>query len=204
MSNSTGRIENSRKMFRRERQPGHRRVAALGSKPGTLPRPRARCEASPIRQSASVATGLLFAGLAPAIVMAALWPKVAPIAFVFTFATAFCHAVLLGLPLFLIFRPMSSINVAACIVFGLVIGTAPIRAIIWSTQYFELYAHAAVRGVPTVTSGMAIPAGWITYVRALVYFGCFRAIDGFAFWAALISSGAIAGAAVATDRSQVS
>ncbi len=102
-------------MLRRERQPGPRRVAALGSKPCTLPRPRARCEESSIRHSASVATGLLFAGLAPAIVMAALWLKVAPIALVFAFATAFCD------------------------------------------------------GVPTVTSGIIIPAGWISDVRTLAY-----------------------------------
>lgn len=134
-------------------------------------------------------------------VMAALWPVVAPIAFVFTFATAFCHAVLLGLPLFLIFRPLRSINIVACIVFGFVIGAAPIRAMIWSVQYFELYAHAAIGGMPKVRSGMVIPAGWITYVRALAYCGCLGAIGGFAFWAALISSGVIAGVAVATDRS---
>lgn len=197
MSNSTGRIENSRKTL----QPWHRRVDALGRKPGTPPRPRAWRDASPIRQSASAVTALLFAGLTPAIVMAALWPKVAPIAFVFTFAIAFWHAVFLGLPLFLILRAISSINVVTCIVFGFIIGATPIRAIIWSTQYFELYAHAAVDGVPTIISRSIIPADWITYVRALVYFGCFGAIGGFAFWVALISSNAVGGAVVATDRS---
>src|SRR6476469_7412468 len=55
-----------------------------------------------IQQIAGVATALLSDGLAPALVMAALWhaAKVAPFAFTFTFAIALSHAVFLGLPLF--------------------------------------------------------------------------------------------------------
>jgi hypothetical protein len=61
-----------------------------------------------VQQVAGVATALLAAGLAPALVMAAFWhtAKVALFAFTFTFAIALSHAVLLGLPLFLVFRPM--------------------------------------------------------------------------------------------------
>src|SRR5260370_42015541 len=56
-----------------------------------------------IQQFAGPAGAVLFAGLAPALVMAALWPtsKTAPLAFTFTFAIALGHAVFLGLPLFL-------------------------------------------------------------------------------------------------------
>jgi hypothetical protein len=81
-------------------QSWHRTVGALASKSSAPPRARAWRDASPIRQGAGVATAVLFAGLSPAAVMAALWPGVTPIAFVFTFVIAFCHAVFLGVPSF--------------------------------------------------------------------------------------------------------
>jgi hypothetical protein len=57
-------------------------------------------------RDASVAAAFLFAGLAPALVVAALWhaAKIASAVFAFTFAIALYHAVFFGLPLFLVFR----------------------------------------------------------------------------------------------------
>jgi hypothetical protein len=59
-----------------------------------------------IQRVTSAAAAFLFAGLAPALVMAALWhaAKIASTVFAFTFAIALGHAVLLGWPLFLVFR----------------------------------------------------------------------------------------------------
>lgn len=167
-----------------------RTVDMFASKSATAPRPRAWRDASPMRQDAGVATAVLFAGLAPAVVMAAIWPAVAPIAFVFTFVIAFCHAVFLGLPLFLIARPRW-INVITCIAFGFVVGAAPTGVIAWPMQYPELHAVAAVDRVPSVMSGMIMGTGWIASVSSLFYFGYFGAIGGFAFWVALIWSGGV-------------
>jgi len=77
-----------------------------------------------MQQIAGATTALLFAALAPALVMAALWhtAEVAPIAFVFTFVIALGHAVLLGLPLFLVFRSKGWINVMTCVVLGFAVG----------------------------------------------------------------------------------
>src|ERR1700676_3474744 len=72
----------------------------------TAPRRSAWWDELRIQQIAGVATALVFAGLAPALVMAALWytAKIASTAFAFTFVIALVHTVFIGLPLFLVFR----------------------------------------------------------------------------------------------------
>ena len=66
----------------------------------TAPRPSAWWDELRIQLIAGTGMALLFAGLAPALVMAALWhtAEIAPFIFTFTFAIALGHAVLLGLP----------------------------------------------------------------------------------------------------------
>ena len=99
-----------------------------------------------IQQIAGAATAFLFAGLAPALVMAALWhmAKIAPIIFAFTFAIALGHAVLFGLPLFLVLRSRGWINVMSCVIFGFAIGAVPIGVLTWPTQHPELHTLASV------------------------------------------------------------
>jgi hypothetical protein len=79
----------------------------------TAPRPSAWWDKAWIKQIVDTATALLFAGLAPALVMAALWrtTKIAPTVFAITFAIALGHAVFLGLPLFFSVKPMDQRHV---------------------------------------------------------------------------------------------
>ena len=130
-----------------------------------------------IQQIAGAATAFLFAGLAPALAMAALWPRVeiAPLVFVLTFAIALAHAVCLGLPLFLVFRSKRWINIMSCVVFGFVVGTVPDGILTWPMQH-GLYASA----------GVITAAGWVSYVKPVIYCGSLGAVGGFAFWVALL------------------
>jgi hypothetical protein len=139
------------------------------------------------RRILGAAAALLFAGLAPALVMAGLWhaAKVAPIAFAFTFAIALGHAVLLGLPLFLVFQSMGRINVMSCVVFGFAVGAAPAGVLTWPMQHPGLHTNASVDGVPTIINGIITAAGWVGYIRPLIYFGLYGALGGFAFWVVL-------------------
>jgi hypothetical protein len=149
----------------------------------TAPRPRAGWDELRIQQIAGVATALLFAGLAPALVMAALWhtAEIAPFAFTFTFAIAFGHAVLLGLPLFLVFRSKGWINVMTCVAVGFAVGAVPAGVLTWPMQHPELHTSVSVDGVPTMINGTITAAGWISYVKPLIYFGSLGALGGFAF-----------------------
>jgi hypothetical protein len=149
-----------------------------------------------------VAAAFLFAGLAPALVAAALWhaAKIASAVFAFTFAIALGHAVLFGLPLFLVFRSKGRINVISCVIFGFAIGAVPIGVLSWPTLHPEPHTLASVDDVPTIINGVITAAGWVNYVKPLIYFGSFGALGGFAFWVALISAGTVGKAAAVVVR----
>jgi hypothetical protein len=165
-----------------------RGIGVPAGRSAPAPQPRAWWDELRIQQIAEVATALLFAGLAPALVMAALWytAKISRTAFAFTFAIALGHAVLLGLPLFLVFRSKGWINVMTCVVVGFAVGAVPAGVLTWPMHHPELHPNASVDGVPTIINGVITAAGWVSYVKPLIYFGSFGALSGFAFWVALI------------------
>jgi hypothetical protein len=161
---------------------------ADAARPATAPRPSAWCDELRIQQIAGTGTALLSAGLSPALVMAALWhtAEIAPFIFTFTFAIALGHAVLLGLPLFLVFRSMSWINLTTCVVVGFAVGAAPVGVLTWPVQHPELHTSASVAGVLMIINEAITTIGWTSYIKPLIYFGSFGALGGFAFWVALI------------------
>jgi hypothetical protein len=132
--------------------------------------------------------------------MSALWhtAEIAPLAFVFTFAIALAHALLFGLPLFLVFRSKGWINSMTCVAFGFAVGAVPDGILTWPMQHAGLYASRSVDGVPTI-DGIITAAGWVRYLKPVIYCGLFGALAGFAFWVALIWSGTC-GKAAAVDR----
>ncbi len=162
-------------------------IGVLASKSATEPRSSAWWDKFRMEQIAGAATAFLFAGLVPALVMATLWhtAEIAPLAFVFTFAIALAHAVLFGLPIFLAFRSKGWINIMTCVVLGFAVGAVPDGAL--------------TCGVPTIIDGVITAAGWVSYVKPVIYCGLFGALGGFAFWVALIWSGTC-GKAAAVDR----
>jgi hypothetical protein len=144
---------------------------------------------------------VLFADLAPAIVMAAFWhtAELAPLTFVFTFTIALAHTVLFGVPLFLVFRSKGWVNIMTCVVTGFAVGAVPDAVLTWPIQHAALYASRSVDGVPTIIDGVITAAGWGRYVKPVIYCGLFGALSGFAFWVALKWSGTCRKAA-AVDR----
>src|SRR5258707_14215211 len=156
----------------------------------TEPRSSAWWDELRIEQIAGTGAALLSAGLTPALVMAALWhtAEIAPLAFVFTFAVALAHAVVLGLPLFLVFRSKGWINVMTCVVFGFAVGAVPDGVLTWPMQHPELHTSASVDGVLMIIDGVITAAGWVGYVKPVIYCGMLGALGGLAFWIALILS----------------
>ena len=180
------------------RSPG---IGVPASKPASEPRSSAWWDKLRIEQIADTATAFLFAGLAPALVMAALWhtAEIAPFAFVFTFTIALAHAVLFGLPIFLALRSKGWINIMTCVVSGFAVGAVPDGALTWPMQHAVLYASRSVDGVPTIIDGVITGAGWVSYVEPVIYCGLFGALGGFAFWGALIWCGTC-GKVASVDR----
>ena len=54
----------------------------------------------------------------------------------------------------------------------------------WPMQHPELHTSASVDGVPAIINGVITAAGWVSYVKPLIYFASFGALGGFAFWVA--------------------
>jgi hypothetical protein len=180
-----------------------RGIGVPASRSATAPRPNDELR---IYQIAGAATALLFAGLAPALVMASLWytAKIAPITFAFTFAIAFGHAVLLGLPLFLVFRLKGWVNVMSCVALGFAVGAVPASVLTLPVEHPEFHTSASVDGVPTSISGVITSTGWFSDVKPPIYFGSLGALGGFAFWVASIWCGICGKAAEAIVRTSCS
>jgi hypothetical protein len=141
----------------------------------------------------STATAFAFSALAPAVLMTAIWsdPRVAPMVFVFTLVIALSHAVLLGLPIFLIVQSRGWIGITACVVLGFAIGAVPAGILTFPVSGFELYASAWAGGTPAATDGLSTAAIWVSYIKPLMYLGLLGAFGGLNFWVVLMSSGTL-------------
>jgi hypothetical protein len=138
---------------------------------------------------ASCVAAFLFAALAPAFVLAGLGRSIqlAPIAFFI----ALGHAILLGLPLFLVFRSKRWINVISSITGGFLAGAIPGGLLAWPLRPGSR-SSSSINGVPTVVDGIPTTAGWVHYMELLVYLGSFGALAGLVFWLVLKLSGGLA------------
>lgn len=163
------RIENSEARASKRRTTWE--IAAVGA---AACRPFAWWKKLWIQQLAGAAVAFLFASLAPALVMAALWftREIALTVLVLTFVIALGHAIVLGLPLFLIFRSKGWVNVMSCVVVGFAVGAAPAGVLTWPIQ----------RPVFHIFYGSGATAGWVSYLKPLICLGSLGALGGFAFW----------------------
>src|SRR5215831_7639923 len=97
-----------------------------------------------------------------------------------TFSVALAHALVLGLPLFLLLRSKGHAGIFACSLGGFLVGAAPFGA-------FALIAmfglkSASVDGVPTVVNGVPTFAGLIQYAQEVAFIGIFGVAGGLTFW----------------------
>jgi hypothetical protein len=146
-----------------------------------------------LQRVSNTATAFVFSGLAPAMLMTAIWsdPRVAPMMFVFTLVIALSHAVLLGLPIFLIFQSRGWIGITACVALGFAIGAVPAGILTFPVSGFARYASAWAGGTPTASNGLNTAAIWVSYIKPLMYLGLLGALGGLIFWVVLMSSGTL-------------
>jgi hypothetical protein len=145
-----------------------------------------------IHAYASRMTALLFAGLAPTAAYFALTGDVRLIPFVFVIALG--HAVILGLPAFLLGRSLGRVNLISSGVVGFIIGACPI-ALLMLPLWLGSNSSASIDAVPTISNGFPTLAGWLYYLLSLASFGALGALGGIAFLVIL----KLAGDTVRTD-----
>jgi hypothetical protein len=121
----------------------------------------------PLQKVFGTATAFVFSSLAPALLMTAIssvasTPRFATMVFAFTLFVALGHAVLLGLPMFLIFQFRRWRGTwQRALLLGFAIGALPVGILTFSVSI------------------------WVSYVKPLMYFGLLGAFGGLVFWAVL-------------------
>ena len=68
------------------------------------------------------------------------------------------------------------------------VGAVPDGVLTWPMQHPELHTSASVDGVLMIIDGVITAAGWVGYVKPVIYCGMLGALGGLAFWIALIRS----------------
>lgn len=144
------------------------------------------------QQIASCIAALLFAALAPALAETGLERSILmlPTYLVLTLG----HAVLLGLPLFLILRLLGRkrwITAISSVCVGFLIGALPLS--ILALWFWDPLGGGNVWAddVPTIVNGIPTLAGWLIYGKAFAVLGRFGAFGGLVFWATLKVSGSL-------------
>ncbi len=138
---------------------------------------------------AQIGVAVLAAALAPAAVFAAVGGSLSLLTI--SFGIALAHAVLLGLPTFLVLRTKNWVNGISTPVAGFIIGAIPVGVLSWPMRYSDLKSNAwtGPERVQTMLDGVPTLAGWLQYLQGLLFFGAFGALGGIAFWATLRVAG---------------
>jgi hypothetical protein len=155
------------------------------------PADRPQHDASRLQRMEGAAAAFLLSGLAPSLVMTAVWhdARLAPLVFAFTLMVALSLAVMIGVPLFLIGLWRRWISVGSCVLLGAMIGAAPAAILTYQTQRPGFHAGAWMDGVSAVASEAVRSAIWMGYIKPLMYCGLLGALGGLVFWAVLMGSG---------------
>jgi len=103
-----------------------------------------------------------------------------------TFMVAAAHAVLFGLPLFLLVRrKRSQVGIGACALGGLVIAALPFGVLALISMLSVQTASS--NGKPTIVNGVPTLLFWIEYIRAVGLTAWPGLVGGLAFWVAMRS-----------------
>jgi hypothetical protein len=106
-----------------------------------------------------------------------------------TFIVASAHALVLGVPIFLLLRSKRHVGAVTCAVGGFLIGVVP-DGVLALLPMFR--GSAWINGTPTVINGVPTLAGWIEYAYFVGSLGLFGLAGGLTFWAAMRVSGQLA------------
>jgi hypothetical protein len=93
------------------------------------------------------------------------------------------HAVLLGLPLYLVLNKFNLVNIYTSSIGGFLVASIPIGVLSWPSERTEMktsssdssYGQTMIDGIPT-------EAGWLQYSHGVLYFACIGLVCGLVFW----------------------
>src|ERR1700710_389909 len=121
--------------------------------------------------------GFLFGALAPAVIVT--W-FMGITFFPFAFAITLGHAIILGLPVVLLYRAKQWKRLDATLAASFLIGAIPAGMATWPTDSSPA-TKTSIPGIPDISA----VEGWIGYFEGLAFFGGFGAVGGLVFWITL-------------------
>ncbi|OWJ67902.1 hypothetical protein [Inquilinus limosus] len=130
---------------------------------------------------------LLGALMPAAIASAPFWNLEALLA---VFIVALGHALILGLPIALLYRAKRWQWPGLAVATGFLIGAIPIGVVIWPVEP-RPGASTRINGVLVSVDGVPTLAGWLDFLRLLGVFGALGAAGALAFWLTLRWAGAL-------------
>jgi hypothetical protein len=104
---------------------------------------------------------------------------------VMTLLISGAHVVLLGVPLFLVLAVKNMVRGWSAIISGFVLGSIPVAVWAWPLRYAAGSSSSHWDGekmVNTMVNGVVTIAGWLSYVKGVLFMGAFGAIGGLSFW----------------------
>lgn len=108
----------------------------------------------------------------------------------FAFVVTLGHALILGLPLGLLYRAKRWHRPDLAIATGFLIGAIPMGVLIWPVQH-RPGSSTRVNGVLVSVDGIPTLAGWLDFLRLLGIFGALGAAGALTFWLVLRWAGAL-------------
>lgn len=106
------------------------------------------------------------------------------------FVVTLGHALILGLPLALLYRAKRWQWPGLAVATGFLIGAIPIGVLIWPLKPSP-GSSTRVNGVLISVDGIPTMAGWLEFIRSLGMFGALGAAGALAFWLTLRWAGAL-------------
>lgn len=137
-----------------------------------------------------IAATLLGAFVPAAIVSATLGGFIIPTVWLATFAVTLAHAVVLGLPIALVYRAERWQWPSLAAATGFLIGAIPMGVVTWPVET-RPGSSTRINGVLVSVDGVPTLAGWLDFLRLLGVFGALGAAGALAFWLTLRWSGAL-------------
>ncbi|MGO1078682.1 hypothetical protein [Inquilinus sp. CA228] len=108
----------------------------------------------------------------------------------FAFVVTLGHALILGLPIALLYRAKRWHRPDLSIATGFLIGAIPMGVLIWPLKHSP-GSSTRVNGVLVSVDGIPTLAGWLEFLRILGIFGALGAAGALAFWLMLRWAGAL-------------
>jgi hypothetical protein len=139
------------------------------------------------------AAAFLFSGLAPSLLITAIWhdARLDALVFAFTAIISLSHTVILGLPIYLICLWRRWVNVWSCVFLGGMIGAIPAGLLTFQAQRLGFHASPGMDGLWTIADKAFRSAAWVSCIKPLMYCGLLGALAGLVFWTALTCCGVL-------------